>query len=177
MQWFATASGQGKSSLEQQSVGLDPLWPLVIGRTVLDVGCAEGLIARRCLDIGAASVHGVELREQAVWHTRALQVPCDNADADDYMPKQAYDIVLMLAILHKLKKPADVFRRMLASCNITAVVRLPNGSWPLLVDSRSGSVPIDLEQVASNEGFRLVQVTHGPVCDKGPQWTGYFTRS
>lgn len=175
--WFKTPDGKGKSSLEQQTIGLDDLWDLVVGNTVLDVGCAEGLIARKCLDAGASFVHGVELRKEAVERTRALGVNCDNANVDSYNPRRIYDVVLMLAILHKLAEPAKAFARLLSACDLVAVVRLPYGGWPVLVDSRSGSIQIDLGRVASDQGFRLFQVTDGPSFDGRAQWTGYLYRA
>ena len=43
--WFTTAKRPGDRTLEQQLVGLDKVLAEVAGKTVLDAGCAEGLIS------------------------------------------------------------------------------------------------------------------------------------
>ena len=43
--WFSTKGRLGDRTLKQQLMGLDPLFAECKGKTVLDVGCAEGLIS------------------------------------------------------------------------------------------------------------------------------------
>lgn len=176
--WFKLPGAPGKCTLEQQLTGLGELWNVVRGHTVLDVGCAEGLIGKRCLEAGAAAVHGVENRLDAVKMTRALGIPCDHADVSRYVPSDEFDVVLLLGILHKLGTPSHVLARMLEACRVCCVIRLPHDDWPVLRDSRSGNRPFDLASVAKRSGFELMLQADGPACEGNPpQWVGYFLRS
>jgi 2-polyprenyl-3-methyl-5-hydroxy-6-metoxy-1,4-benzoquinol methylase len=171
VRWF------DKAPIEQQMVGLDPLWCEVKGRTVLDVGCAEGLIALECKKAGARLILGIDNRESAVKEARGV-LDCDTtytcdvvvADVIEWEPRASFDVVLMLGVLHKLPNPEQVFARFLGKCNDLAVVRLP--SWPILRDERSGNVRINMDLVAAWSSFELEQVTDGPH----GQRVGYLRR-
>jgi SAM-dependent methyltransferase len=164
--WFT------KAPIDQQLIGLDLLWLELNGAAVLDVGCAEGLISQRCWDAGAALVHGVDNRSGAIEEASRAHGRLEFFvhDCETWEPPRLYDVVLMLGVLHKLADPAKALRKYLAACIEFAVVRLP--TWPILIDSRSGNVPIDLEQVAGECGFKLTEKTSGPH----GQWVGYLSR-
>lgn len=169
MRWF------DKAPLEQQLIGLEPLWAEVNGRTVLDVGCAEGLIALECKKAGAKLILGVDNRETAVKEARQHfgdSYTCDAivADVSQWEPRASFDVVLMLGVLQKLPNPGEVFVRMLCRCKELAVVRLPDGGWPGLTDSRSGNQRIELDKAAALAGFELERVTQGPH----GQWAGWL---
>lgn len=178
--WFKV-DGKGDRSLELQLTGLDRLWPAIVGRSVLDVGCAEGLISLQCEQAGARLVLGVEIRRDAVaianeraFRRRVQFIP---GDANTYDPAGRYDVVLLLAILHKLRDPSAAFERYLAACTELCVVRLPHDDWPVLRDPRSGNRPHDLAIAAARAGFGLEHVAEGPVADGKPaEWVGYFAR-
>ena len=176
--WFG-----GHRTIEQQMTGLDQLWPRVKGKTVLDLGCAEGAIAMRCIDEGAMLVHGYEHRNDAVQAfnrlahgTRAVAY-C--FDLNTWPFQGRYDVILMLAILHKLRKPADQLMRFLASADETAtvVLRTRRRDWPVLRDERSGFLPQDIRFCMYDHGFNLVHEDDGPI-DNGepPEWVGIFER-
>jgi 2-polyprenyl-3-methyl-5-hydroxy-6-metoxy-1,4-benzoquinol methylase len=59
--WFTTAERPGDRTLDQQLCGLDGLQHECAGKTVLDVGCAEGLISHYLARLGARSVYGIEI--------------------------------------------------------------------------------------------------------------------
>lgn len=174
--WFT------KAPLEQQLIGLEPLWPEIGCASVLDVGCAEGLISWRCLKSGARLVHGIDDRQEAIkeaagWVSGYARAHGQvfgfwTADAEVWEPPQSYDVVLMLGILHKLKNPAKALCKYLTVCDEFAVFRLPEGGWPILQDSRSGNQPFDLERVAHECGFKLTETAAGP---RG-QTVGYLWR-
>lgn len=170
--WFDTDTKKGKASFDEQMIGLEGLRYMVAGRTVFDLGCAEGQIAEQILKWGAKSVHGVDNRHDAVSHALKLGVGATIADADTFQLRNSYDIVLMLGVLHKLKDPDGAMGRMLDGCSRTAVIRLPGGMWPILRDGRSGNKPIDLKNAAIDAGFRLYRETDGPH----GQWVGYLSR-
>lgn len=175
--WFDTNTKKGKTTLERQMVGLEYLQEMVPGKSVLDVGCAEGKIAAMMLQFGATEADGVENRLDAVKHARSLGVNAIEADANLYVTWRAYDLVLALGILHKLASPAESLNLLLMSCAESCVIRLPAGQWPVLRDSRSGGVPIDLGDVAEKNGFVVVRETAGPIDeDRGPQAVIYLER-
>jgi SAM-dependent methyltransferase len=170
--WFDTDTKKGKVTLEQQLTGLDLLKEIVPGKTVFDLGCAEGQIAAQVKAWGASKVHGADNRRDAVAHAVTLGVNAFMADADRFQPGKNYDVILLLGILHKLKHPEETLRLMLAACDETCVIRLPCGQWPILRDSRSGGKPIDLGAAAAESWFRLFAEAEGPH----GQWVGYLYR-
>lgn len=171
--WFDTDTKKGKVTLEQQLTGLDLLKEIVPGKTVFDLGCAEGQIAAQVKSWGASKVHGADNRRDAVDHAVTLGVNAILADADRFQPGKNYDVVLLLGILHKLKHPAETLRLMLAACNEICVIRLPCCQWPILRDSRSGGKPVVLQAVAAESGFQIIAEAEGPC----GQWVGYLRRA
>jgi 2-polyprenyl-3-methyl-5-hydroxy-6-metoxy-1,4-benzoquinol methylase len=185
--WFG-----GHRTIEQQMTGLDQLWPRVKGKTVLDLGCAEGAIALRCWQHGAKEVLGLEHRKDAVdeFNRQAAKMGATaigvEVDLNTWHPARFgvngapfADVILMLAILHKLRKPADQLMRFLASASPTAtvVLRTRRRDWPVLRDERSAWVPQDIRFCMYDHGFNLVHEDDGPV-DNGepPEWVGIFER-
>lgn len=172
--WFGKG---GDRTLEQQLTGLDELLDHVPGKSVLDVGCAEGLISHHLIDNGAAAVHGLEVRADFVDEANRLRgdraCSFDVADANEYKPKREYDIVLMLAVLHKLKNPSDACKKFAKAARDLVVLRLPPKEAPFIIDERSGSKPFDIAKAMEDSGFRLG--AHGRI---GPfnEWMGYYTR-
>lgn len=167
MRWF------DKAPFDQQRIGLELLWPSVKGKTVLDVGCAEGAISKACLHNGAKSVHGVDNRKDAIQEAaESVAGEFWVADVDVWEPVGSYDIVLMLGVLHKLKDPESALARCLNACDGMAVIRLPQGQWPVLRDSRSGNEPQHLGALAESFGFKLAHTAEGPAS----QWVGYLSR-
>lgn len=174
--WFSTPGAPGDRTLKQQLMGLGDLLERVQGKTVLDVGCAEGLISMHLVDRGAAAVHGIEMRPDFVENgltlrgDRAVTLEC--ANANDYEPVRQYDIVIMLAVLHKLKDPTAACKRFAAAAREMVVLRLPPKHAPKIVDARSESVPHDMAYAMGASGFMLKNACLGP---KG-EWVGYYER-
>jgi len=173
--WFIAGGRRGDRTFAQQRNGLDRLFASVAGKTVLDVGCAEGLIATALADAGARYVLGAEIVPGHVELARRLSgkraVGFEVADANVYEPPGPFDIVLMLAVLHKLQDPSESARRIGAAAQELCVVRLPPyGST--IVDSRSFNVPHDIEVALGEVGLRLDSEDRGPF----DEWVGYFVR-
>lgn len=144
---------------EEQWRGLELInWQ---GKFVLDLGCAEGHITKRALEFGARAAWGVEHREDYVKAARRLAPEATFACADlnewpeSMPPKTSFDIVLMLAILHKLQRPLKQLARFAAMCGDVAVIRLPPHTGPVICDPRTGNVPMDTRPVMLGAGFRL----------------------
>lgn len=176
--WFDTPGRKGDRKLAQQLLGLEHLLANVSGKTVLDIGCAEGLISLTVAQHGARQVHGVEIVESHVEVARALAgldscCSFQVADANYWEPMDSFDVTLMLAVLHKLRDPTAAARRYARVTRETCVVRLPPTAAPLVIDERSGNKPHDIAAVLAEEGFTLAQITRGEF----DEWCGYFVRT
>jgi predicted O-methyltransferase YrrM len=71
---------QLKWPLSSRLEGTEPLLALAPGANVLDIGCAEGIIAERLLSAGAQRVHGFDLVADRVGQQDG---PADLGDADE----------------------------------------------------------------------------------------------
>lgn len=173
--WFKGENRPGDRTLEQQLLGLDPLFDEAKGSTILDVGCAEGLISIELAKRGA-DVHGIEKIERHVEEARRLRAhySCrfEVGDANTYQPDGEYHIVLLLGILNKLKLPSQACARFAAAAKSLVVMRLPPQHAPAVVAQRSGFVKHDMQAVMTWYGFELERVTRGSFSE----WTGWFRR-
>jgi len=169
-------------TLAQQMMGLDRLFAQVEGKTVLDVGCAEGLLSIECAKSGAARVRGIEIRETAFDEACRLRTKAglsgrqcgfNCADANTCDPGEDYDIVLLLAVLHKLKNPTAACARLVAHAEDLVVIRLPPEHAPTIIDERSGNEPHHIGVVMERSGFVLEHQSYdGPF----GEWVGYYRR-
>jgi SAM-dependent methyltransferase len=176
--WFVTKGRPGDRTLKQQLMGLDALLKACPNKTVLDIGCAEGLIGIELAKRGAAAVHGIEFVEQHLVVANKLRgdLPCtfELADAQHYVPVRQYHIVIMLAVLHKLKFPEEACMRFANAADEMVVLRLPPEHAPIIVDARSNFRHTDMDGVMRLAGFHLKRA----ACD-GPfgEWVGTYRRS
>lgn len=175
--WFG-----GDRTREQQLTGLDRLWRAIHGRSVLDVGCAEGVISLECAKRGARLVTGLEIRDDAVVAARSLsqgspyrdRMAFYVTDVEPFDTTNRFDVVLMLAILHKLKDPSVVCRRLAALAVELVVIRLPPAGAPVIIDSRSGNRPHNIDATMIESGFYLEYC--GCIGPLG-EWMGYYRRN
>jgi SAM-dependent methyltransferase len=82
---------------------LDVLKP----RSVLDVGCAEGFIARKAHELFGCAVVGVEMAVQAcrrAGETTGITALCGSADALPFADN-SFDVVVMTEVLEHLENP------------------------------------------------------------------------
>lgn len=182
--WFRIkGEADGDRTLAEQLMGLDPMFAEVQGKSVLDLGAAEGLISIECARRGAASVRGLEIVSGHVDIARRLGrgLPCRFECADvAVMAKEEMeagktrpvDIVLALAILHKLRHPQTVAKYIAAIAGL-AVVRYPEGSMGVIRDERSGFTAFDVPTFFRDRGFKIERSEHGP---RG-EYMHYFRRS
>lgn len=203
--WFNIPLVQkGKVNLERQMRGLDLIREACAGATVLDLGCAEGLISIKMAKAGARLIHGVELeaerlavaenlfqeqfpgveRQFIAWDLikfdeLLLDVTPDTAPGKPSLLTR-YDVVLCLAIAQKLSNPARFLRLASALCTDIMAVRLP---YPVIDDPRSFNIPVDVTRMLSTE-FKLIQETEGypsdptqPYKPGDEAWLGIFRRS
>lgn len=174
--WFITDGRLGDRTLKQQLVGLDELFQACPGKTVLDVGCAEGLISIELAKRGAVAVHGVEIVSEHVEVGNKLRgglpVTLEVGDANTWAPKRDYDIVIMLALLQKVRDPSSVCARFAAAARDGVVLRLPPKHAPVVIDERSSNKPHDVDAAMRACGFAPKLILAGTF----DEWIGYYER-
>lgn len=177
--WFHFEGRGGHRTLDQQMQGLALLMRSVKNATVLDVGCAEGLITMEMATAGATALHGVEIRRQAVVEANTLRgdlpITFEVGDLNVWRPQHHYDVLVMLAILHKLKQPREVLHDLLfrASPDLIVLRLPPHDDNPIVRDERSGNKKIDLWPTINKMGYKLIHVTPGYL----KEWVGYYRRA
>ena len=140
--WFNTDITKGLRNLDDRTVGLDTLKRKIktlqnkVQINVLDVGCAEGLIADWLLD-KSGQVFGVEGDPDKVRAAQQL-FPDKNhtfihGDASQLKKvlensgaKPTYEVVLLLAILQKLPNPLEVLHDALSKASMFVAIRVPD---------------------------------------------------
>jgi len=190
--WFIIGDNGGQVPLKRQLMGLQNI--VVEGRTLLDVGCAEGLTSIHMAGRGATLVHGVELRERAVEVARSIVGFIGQSDrirfyhGDLCRPAEAlsqagmlqrYDVVFAMASIQKLKRQAVPALRRLAGMSVeTLVIRLPE---PAIPDGYRGTRPV--ADVMAEQGFAMKWESCGyprgepPWPMAGGSWLAEFART
>lgn len=175
--WFITKQREGGDrTIAQQMEGLDRLVASCVGKSVLDIGCAEGLISLKLIDAGAIAAHGIEVRgdhvEIANKVRKSRPATFETADANEWVPRRNYDIVILLAVLHKLKDPTGACKRLAEAARELVVIRMPSRARWIIEDERSENTPHDIEVAMTEAGWRLDEEVTGPFNEP----TGYFVR-
>lgn len=175
--WFTMPGQQaGRRSLCEQMLGLHPALAECDGKTALDLGCAEGLIALEFARAGA-TVTGFDYNVPMIETARALALGIPPLRRPVFMPINLndmitdhrargimphYDIVLALAILHKLGDPgagaayaADVAGELL-------VIRLPEGQDGTAIRGKHSGRVCNINKVIARRGFELEKTLRGP---------------
>lgn len=185
--WFTIPGIQeGERTLAEGIVGLELIGHNLHGQTVLDLGCAEGLIGHWCLERGAKTVEGLDGSVSIVrtgqglakkLGEKRLSVSWWNLNSDTSFPLMLdqYDVVLALSIIHKLKDP----ERFLDLCKRLArrwlVIRAPVPDIKVQDRDSHDWYRLDIPRRVSalaDEQFTLVEQT--PKA-KVP-WVGTFKR-
>lgn len=179
--WFAVPGVQdGDRTLEEQMLGLGPAFSVMTGKTVADLGCAEGLIAiEALLGWGAATVHGFEnsmplVRSAREYAEGLASIAFIRHDLNNGWPPDAlesYDVTLALAIIHKLVLPSDCLRQFAQRTRERIVLRLPIGSKGAF-RAKHGLPPehCDTRVVLQSCGFALEQELPGPRGELVHHW-------
>jgi len=179
----------GERTLDEQMLGLSPaLIDVADGRakTVLDFGCAEGLIGIEFAKAGA-TVRGLELQQQYVDMGNKLAAEAGVADRcrfarhdlgdlngrelpDSFPCPDGADIVLALAIVHKLREPGRALQHMARLAKQRLVIRLPIGSDGHIACKYDASRNCNSHAVMADAGFALEQTQKGPRGERVQHW-------
>lgn len=182
--WFAIPGIQaGDRTIEEQMLGLHPALKGIKGKTVCDLGCAEGLIGLEFAQAGAR-VAGFDinaglievanrLRDERGLRDR-IQFECINLNELIEREQTAeevrqYDIVLALAIVHKMEDPNKVLRYIATICRERAVVRLPHGSSGVF-KTKHHFVACNVTRTLTECGLRLEGTVEGPRRELVQHW-------
>jgi SAM-dependent methyltransferase len=156
--WFIIDGIQtGRRNLSEQTSYLSSLKRVAHGKTVLDLGCAEGLIAQWFCDAGADFADGIDSCASRIATGRRLvsgrvHLHVANLNDLDSLPRllPQYDIVLLLAVLQKVREPAVALDYAIARCGEWLAIRTPA---PVIDDRRSRYVPFDIRYHIKRAGF------------------------
>lgn len=189
--WFKLPGQRGDRAVEEQLRGLAFALDQAKGRTVLDLGCAEGAIALEFARAGADRVEGFEIIAEHVEVARHLCAVVDAGERCTFRcvdlnkavvsaTHDGWDIVLALAVLHKLEDPAAVLRSFGNLARELVVIRMPGfarGRPPTVFRSeRYEKDVVDVAQILRGCGFVLERVERGPHLERGPEPVLYFRR-
>lgn len=103
----------GKASAAHRRAALEAVVPIANGSTILDMGCAEGLMLPPFLESGASAIHGVDHSAKRIASARELvrsnRVRFDTVELndpacldDEEIFESFYDIVLCLGVYQHL---------------------------------------------------------------------------
>lgn len=180
--WFKTGKdgNSGHRSLDEQMLGLKHALELAKGKTVLDLGCAEGLISKEFAKAGASLVLGVEVIKEFV---SAAVESCKGysnvsfmlANLDDKVNTPVinkYDIVLALAIIHKAHNPIEYLQFSMDSCAAEGllVIRYPVNASNGILKSKHTNVACDVAGTLVSSGFTMAGKYAGPRGEEVEYW-------
>ena len=190
--WHVIGDNNGQVHIERQWSGLSSID--MAGKTVIDIGCAEGLVSLKCEAQGASLVHGVELRPRAVEVARSLagysgvsdHVKFFQGDLAKPVPalnqpgmNESYDIVIANAVIQKVKSRAVLLMdAIMEKAHDQLIIRLPLRE---VQSGRSGRV--DPVERAGQAGFEMVWEACGypagvpPFPLEGEAWLALFRRT
>lgn len=166
--WFVIPGVQnGAVTLEDQMIAI---WPAVEGckgKTVLDIGCAEGLIGREFARAGASRVLGLDSLPA---HLAVAQQQCEGlpmsfliANVNEPIQGLYFDIVLCLNVAHKLRDPAVGIRFAAESSLGLVLIRSGRGADEKgIIKSKHHGKTCDSHAIMRECGFTLQKVVDGP---------------
>lgn len=167
--WFKIPGIQdGDRTLDEQIIAVRPAIAEAAGKTVLDMGCAEGLLGIEFARAGAKHVHGLDavLGHLEVAERMRRGVPnitfqlCDLNALPAAMP---HDIVLALGIIHKLHEPEAGLRWAAACTKGLLLIRSGRGERDGIIWSKHRkSQSVDRAAVLKDCGLAYDKTVRGP---------------
>jgi SAM-dependent methyltransferase len=138
----------------------------VRGKTVLDVGTYYGFYALEAMRRGARAALGIEPRPARCAIARRIaelhggRYEIRQAWAHELTPKDRFDVVLLLRVLHHVREPVAFLRVLASHCSETMVVefRRPSHGDHLFRCVRSGPSGRGVASLAAALRVRLAQL-------------------
>ncbi len=159
----------GDRTLEEQMAAVWPAVEEARGKTVLDLGCCEGLIALEFAKAGAKSVLGIEFVSDHLVVARELcagypmqfrQWNLCEAQPESPMP---HDVVLALGIIHKLEYPERGLRFAARSAKDLLLLRCGLKMSDGIIKAKHFKAnTANVRLVMGEEGFVLEKTLMGP---------------
>lgn len=158
----------GDRTLEEQIAALRPAMEECYGKTVIEFGCAEALIAREFIRYGAKSATCYESSGDhlAVAHEQCAGLPmefvlCDLNKESSQLVVQA-DIVLCLGIAHKLLDPGAGIALAANSARSLVLIRSGRREENGIITSKHRGGKCDSHAIMRERGFVLERAEIGP---------------
>lgn len=180
--WFAIPGEQdGRRTLGEQMLGLESALASCDGRSVLDMGCAEGMIALEFARAGA-HVYAVDYKQDMIDTAKRVaagqrRLAFEAVDLRNVIRKarlagkwRTFDIVLALAVLHKLDDPKAATEFVAESCKDLAIIRLPIHAPDGIIRAKHGGRAADVRRIMAAHGFRLEKTAEGPRREPVQHW-------
>ena len=179
--WFKVPGirPDGDRTLAEQLMGLQPALAETRGKTVLDLGCAEGLITNEFAKAGAKRVTGIELLAS---HLAVAKIICRDHTNVNFICEHIgeyikgletfpqYDIVLALGIIHKLEDPGVPLRFAAKSARELLVFRAPAKKYDGLIKSKFTDSMCNVPEIMAEEGFLEEQLIPGVRGEAAQYW-------
>lgn len=165
-------------------MGLEAALAETPGKRVLDLGCAEGAIAFAFARARAAYVSAMDYNALMVKQAQEEQerlglrnIAVEYADLSDWIeaPRASwgqFDIVLALAVLHKLTSPRAGAEFCADVCSSLLVIRFPKGSSGRIHSKQHPHDTADVPKILTGKGFVRERKEVGP---RG-EWVQYWRR-
>jgi predicted RNA methylase len=160
----------GDRSVEEQVAALRPAIAEAAGKTILDLGCAEGLIGREFAKAGAAKVIGLEavpahlaVASQQCRDFKQMEFALVDLNQADQLVYSA-DIVLCLGIAHKIHDPGICVKFAADSSRDLVLIRSGRGADEkgIITSKHRRDSKCDSHAIMHSRGFYLEKTTVGP---------------
>ena len=154
--FFSAYAGMSRSRFGLEGAGewhqLEPMFPELKGKSVLDLGCGYGWHCKYAADRGAAQVVGIDQSQRMIAEARrrnsASRIEYRICGIQDFdYPAETFDLVVSNLVLHYIEdlqevyrlvhrtlKPGGIFLFNIEHPTFTAGVRQqfsPDGTWPV----------------------------------------------
>ena len=174
--WFIIPGVQnGDRTVDQQTKALAPALAECAGKSVLDIGCAEGLVGREFVRAGAVCCLGIDTVQDhiqvACRQCEGLPIRFHVGSIAEFETKplpnpfgvDRYDIVLALGVAHKLEYPGVGIEVAARYCGNLILLRRGLRQVDGVVSSKHFANKADTHAILRDSGFALEKLVDGPA--------------